>query len=243
MIWIEKSKDVNGSADFVMEINGAYRSPDFIVGSTDVTAWVEQLRTTTVPWLELRGRHVAFSVQRERLLDMINDDPIIAEKMPNTLEAWDNAVETYYYNYYSLQVGAQDFSMRAPDFPERVVLDVELLDNLYIRNADYGVVALNTNYLLNELASYQTLKSGNSVAIFNALYRNYSFRDIKSPWWSEVSDAVKAIPLYRMAEKGLREDGYPMGPIFRKKAVALRSNSPKHWHMQIPIVAAGLYLI
>ena len=68
-IWIEKSKDANGSADFVMEINGAYRSPDFIVGSTDVTAWVEQLRTTTVPWLELRGRHVAFSVQRERLLD------------------------------------------------------------------------------------------------------------------------------------------------------------------------------
>lgn len=123
------------------------------------------------------------------------------------------------------------------------MLDVELLDNLYIRNADYGVVALNTNYLLNELASYQTLKSGNSVAIFNALYRNYSFRDIKSPWWSEVSDAVKAIPLYRMAEKGLREDGYPMGPISRKKAVALRSNSPKHWHMQIPIVAAGLYLI
>ena len=112
-----------------------------------------------------------------------------------------------------MQVGAQDCSMRAPDFPERVVLDVELLDNLYIRNADYGVVALNTNYLLNELASYQTLKSGNSVAIFNALYRNYSFRDIKSPWWSEVSDA------------------------------ALRSNSPKHWHMQIPIVAAGLYLI
>lgn len=109
MIWIEKSKDVNGSADFVMEINGAYRSPDFIVGSTDVTAWVEQLRTTTVPWLELRGRHVAFSVQRERLLDMINDDPIIAEKMPNTLEAWDNAVETYYYNYYSLQVGATGF--------------------------------------------------------------------------------------------------------------------------------------
>ena len=62
MIWIEKSKYVNGSADFVMEINGAYRSPDFIVGSTDVTAWVEQLRTTTVPWLELRGRHVAFSI-------------------------------------------------------------------------------------------------------------------------------------------------------------------------------------
>lgn len=49
---------------------------------------------------------------------MINDDPTIAEKMPNTLEAWDNAVETYYYNYYSLQVGAQDFSMRAPDFLE-----------------------------------------------------------------------------------------------------------------------------
>ena len=227
MIWIEKSKDVNGSADFVMEINGAYRSPDFIVGSTDVTAWVEQLRTTTVPWLELRGRHVAFSVQRERLLDMINDDPSIAEKMPNTLEAWDNAVETYYYNYYSLQVGAQDFSMRAPDFPERVVLDVELLDNLYIRNADYGVVALNTNYLLNELASYQTLKSGNSIAIFNALYRNYSFRDIKSPWWSEVSDAVKAIPLYRMAEKGLREDGYLMGPIFPEEGSSIAEQFPK----------------
>lgn len=117
--------------------------------------------------------------------------------------------------------------MRAPDFPERVVLDVELLDNLYIRNADYGVVALNTNYLLNELASYQTLKSGNSVAIFNALYRNYSFRDIKSPWWSEVSDAVKAIPLYRMAEKGLREDGYPMGPIFPEEGSSIAEQFPK----------------
>ena len=46
------------------------------------------------------------------------------------------------------RLGHRIFSMRAPDFPERVVLDVELLDNLYIRNADYGVVALNTNYLL-----------------------------------------------------------------------------------------------
>lgn len=227
MIWIEKSKEVIGSADFTLEIDGAYRSPDFIVGSTDATAWVEQLRATTVPWLELRGRHVAFSVQRERLLDLIDHDPAIAERMPNTLQEWDKVVETYYYNYYDLQVGAQDISKRAPDFPERVVLDVELLDHLYIRNADYGVVTLNTNYILNELTNYQTLKSGNSVAIFKALYRNYSFRSLKSPWWSDVSAAAEVIPLYRMAENGLKEDGYPIGDIFPEEGSSIVEQFPK----------------
>ena len=42
----KKAKDVNGSADFVMEINRAYRSPDFLLSVLlSVTAWVEQLRT------------------------------------------------------------------------------------------------------------------------------------------------------------------------------------------------------
>jgi len=226
MIWIEKSKDVNGSADFVIEIDGAYRSPDFIIGSTNVAAWVEQLRVTTVPWLELRGRHVAFSVQRQRLLDMIDSDPSIAGKMPNTLEAWDDAIETFYYNYYDLQVGAQENSKRAPDFPERVVLDVELLGNLHIRNTDYGIVALNTSYMLDELTNYRTLKSGSSVAIFNALSGNYSFRSIKSPWWSEVSGAARAISWYRMAEKGIREDGYPVGAIFFEEGGSVAENFP-----------------
>jgi len=146
--------------------------------------------------------------------------------MQKTLQTWDEAIESYYYNYYDLYVGSSDDSRRAPDFPERVVLDVELLDNLYIRNADYGIVALNTNYILDELSNYRTLKSGSSVAIFTALARNYSFRSIKSPWWSEVSGAAGSLSLYRMAERGFKEDGFPMGAIFLDEGGGVPENFP-----------------
>jgi hypothetical protein len=226
MIWIEKNNDEAGNANFTMQIDGAYQSPDFIVDVTDANTWLAQMRATTVPWLELRGKHVAFSVQRQRLLDLIGSNSSIAAKMQNTLKTWDEAIETYYYNFYDLYVGSSDDSRRAPDFPERVVLDVELLDNLYIRNADYGIVALNINYMLDELSNYRTLKSGTSVAMFNALARNYTFRSTKQPYWSEVSGAATAFSLYRMAERGLKEDGYPMGAIFLEEGGGVPENFP-----------------
>jgi hypothetical protein len=226
MIWIEKSGTLSGPGNYSIEIEGVYKSPDFIAGETNVDEWVRQLKATTVPWLELRGKHIAISMQRERILDMIDEDASLAIQLENTLNTWDYAIERLYYNFYALKTADPDSKKRAPDFPERIILDVQLLENLYVRNANYGIVVLNTSYIQGELTQNRTLKTGNSVGIFNAFSKNYTYRLLRNPWWSEVSVAVEAISLYRIAEKGFREEQLPLGNIFLQEGGSVSEQFP-----------------
>src|SRR5690606_40233911 len=89
----------------------------------DHTAWSYRVRNTTVPWLELRGEHVAFSVSRARIASKLQEDPAFASKMEELLDTWDSIVQEYYYEYYGLASGSSDPKFRMPEFPERVILE------------------------------------------------------------------------------------------------------------------------
>ena len=54
------------------------------------------MRATTVPWLELRGKNVAFSVERSQLDLYFSQRPDFAMEMEACLATWDEMLETIY---------------------------------------------------------------------------------------------------------------------------------------------------
>src|SRR5690606_38144264 len=168
----------------------------------DPLAWADQIRNTTVPWLELRGEHVAFSVSRARIESKILEDPQYANQMEELLKTWDNIMETYYYAYYGFQKGDNDPKFRMPEFPERVVLAVQLENNVYMRWTRQPVFSLNTNFMMNDLTDLDTLLSGNSINFVTVFGNNYAMT--QSPWWSQMAAAANMIPFYRLVEQGFK---------------------------------------
>lgn len=202
-VWIKKQQNVRGSADFQLKFSNVYKAPDYVV-DTDINPeqWAAEIRLTTVPWLELRGKRVAFSVSTARIVAKLDEDPNYARNMEEVLNMWDNALEKYYYAYYALTPGNSDLRFRSPEFPERVVLDVQLEGNVYMRWNGQPLAALNTTFMMNDLTDKQSLQSGISTNIFTAFGNNYAMT--RSFWWSQMQGAANVIPLYRFVEEGYK---------------------------------------
>lgn len=210
-IWIQKDKNLKAAGNCSLKFKGVYKSADYIRDETDIQEWKKKITETTVPWLEIRGKHFAFTVPKSQIKDNLDD---ISSNLDEVLELWDEAIKEYHYSYYALKFGNNiKESQRAPEFPIRVVLDVQLLNNLYIRNSDHAIVAINNNYMFKELFDPKTLKTGNSIALFRILNSMFTYRDRLSPWPDYLSEVVFNIPLYRLAQKNFANEKI-IGSIF-----------------------------
>lgn len=210
-IWIKKSLGLKASSTCSLKLEGVYKSPDFIIGETDMQEWKRKISETTVPWLEIRGKHFAFTVQKDRVLDNLAN---ISASLEDIGKEWDEAIEEFFYHYYGLKTDKNAGEKeRAPEFPIRVVLDVQILGNLYLRNSDYAIVAINNNYMLEEMLNLRTLRIGNSVALFKAINSMTTYRTRNNPWSMDYQAATNVIPLYRIGAKNyLTENSF--GDIF-----------------------------
>lgn len=209
-LWILKNNEVTG-LNVDISINGAYRAPDYVAGVTKSSEWQGKINSTTVPWLELRGEHVAFSVPTARMIAKIQEDPSFPNKLDALLQTWDYSVENYWYKFVGLTKGNNNPSFLAPDFPERVVLDIQLPSNMYMQSNHQALVVLNTVYMINELSDLLTVKSGKSLAFNTVLGRNYTLSH--SPWWMIMTKAAQAIPSFRISERSFKNEGLPMSDI------------------------------
>jgi len=203
-IWIIRNNNVSGANDILpLTISGAYQAPDFVKGITDPKHWVQQIRSTTVPWLELRSDRVAFSVPRTRMEEMLTNTDRFAERINDVLALWDFTLENFYYTYFGMTRHAAEDLFRMPDYPERVVLDVQLPGDLLISWGGQPVMAINSAYMINELINPNIVMGGMSAAVATSFANNYAMS--RSPFWSVISAAASQIPMYRMAEKGFVE--------------------------------------
>ncbi|KAA6339564.1 hypothetical protein EZS27_012505 [termite gut metagenome] len=226
-IWITKKKNVVGSKDFKMTFSGVYKAPDYVSGTgMNATEWVNKINNTTVPWLELRSKHVAFSVSRARILAKLQEDPAYADHLEAVLNAWDSNLEESFYRYYGLKAGSPDPTTRMPDFPERVVLDVQLAETVYMRWSGQPIAAMSTTYMMNELTDFNTVLSGNSSAIISAFGNNYT--SDKRFWWPAMQDISGVIPLYRISERGFSTDAIEsLNDIFPIEGEGINNLFPK----------------
>lgn len=212
LIWIRKSGDATGSPDFSIAINGAYRAPDFIINHTDPAAWENEIKTTTVPWLELRSKHFAMTVPRVRMENKIMEDSKFAPALNATLALWDRYFEII-YDFYGLNYLSDNELMRMPDYAERIVLDVQLENNINMYNRTNSIAAVNSLAAIKEMTDYETVASGGFVALDKMFAARYTSKT--KTWESDWTGVLPLLPLYLFVEECFKNGATPeMNPIF-----------------------------
>lgn len=204
LIWIEKSTALKASGTCRLSFERVYRSADYIRGETNAEEWKRKINETTVPWIEVRGTHFAFTLQKDRIRENIEK---IASEIEEVTAFWDEAIADFYYHYYGLMPGGSaGAGERAPDFPVRVVMDVLLLNDLYLRNTNEAIITINSDYMISELLDLNIIRSGSAFALTRALGNMFSYRNLRNPWPSRITSIASIIPLYRMGEKGFPDE-------------------------------------
>lgn len=206
-IWLIRDTKYEGSAEFKVRINGGvYASHDYIIGSTDAEKWIEELKKTTVPWLDMRGRRVALSVNRSVILSMAEADRNFTKNLDRCLDFWDKAVG-YHYMQVGLRLNDENRKNRVPYFHDRFIFDVALAKNKLITNEyNQGIMLLQTSTFHNELLSLDTIKHNKEYKVFGVVKDKYI--SFYPPYNSTWTTAATKVPLFR-----LNEEMYKRGEI------------------------------
>lgn len=156
-IWIKRS-GAAGVGVVPLKIQGAYAAPDYKLGETDATEWSEKIAETTVPWVELRGKRIAFSVPVQYLkLKIQAEGQNFATRLGQALTLWDDWILCY-NEFYGLD-GAEPETFPKPDFPVRAVMDVHLLTERYSYFSDTNIELLRTEELIDMIADPEQIKT------------------------------------------------------------------------------------
>ena len=222
-IWIRRAEKATGGMTKIV-FSGVCKSPDFILGVTDPTEWKNEILHSSVPWLELRSDHAVFSVPRSWMKTEIEADGNFADNVGKVMSMWNESFEKDFYFLYGLTAGSDSLKFRAPDFPERVVLDVELKKKAFVDWQDQPIVALNTKYWIDELTDLTSVSNGGSWAVYNVYTDKYS--PVVSPWWSDIEVPAAKLPIYKAVERN-REDKTTFPRIFPEEEHGIAEMFPK----------------
>ncbi|MDR1716093.1 MAG: M60 family metallopeptidase [Prevotella sp.] len=172
-IWIRRSgTDGSNRNALPLKIYGAYEAADYIQGEMQPNEWVEKIRTTTVPWIELRGKNYAFSVPTEYIKAKVNGSgAAFATQCEQALKLWDDWMQCI-YEFYGLDDTDPAFPM--PDYPARAIMDVRLLNQRYSYYNNNITELLGTEELIDLITTPDAIKKGelNTVHIMGWLQLN-----------------------------------------------------------------------
>ncbi|MCC8174701.1 MAG: M60 family metallopeptidase [Odoribacter sp.] len=111
-------------------IKGAVKSPDFILGETDLQEWLETIKNTKVPFGELRGKKSIWTMSVSTLSKITNPKDL--------LEYYDDIIENDYNSFHGLSDNAASALDRSLGFPVRIVQDIQLCSGEH--HAGYPIV-------------------------------------------------------------------------------------------------------
>ena len=155
-IWIKRSGDASDTGIVPLKVQGAYLAPDYVVGETEAAEWGEKIKTTTVPWIELRGKQIAFSVPVKYMkLKLQSEGQSFVTRLEQSLELWDDWVLCY-NEFYGLD-DAESETFPKPDFPVRVVMDAHLVTERYSYYSNTNLELLQTEELIDMIADVGTV--------------------------------------------------------------------------------------
>lgn len=104
-------------------VSGACREPDFHLGVTDPVKWKEEVKTTTVPWIDFGSKYMTFSLPTKKMVAYLESHPgldVTAES-----QAWDDIIKYDYDGWEGLSDTAVDKIDQSTNLPSRVVLDIQ----------------------------------------------------------------------------------------------------------------------
>lgn len=229
-IWIKRNGDAI-QRNVSLKVQGVYAAPDFVSGETGSKKdeWMNAIRETTVPWVELRGKNIVFSVPASYMklkIQMLGD--AFPTQLQQALDMWDDWVKCY-LEFYGLDGASESFPMSG--FPVREVMDTHLSTERYSYYGNTNVNLLSTEELINVITDPEeikktTLNTGHVVGWLQAsmlkqtyfpskypnnfkemfaLLPNYYFL-YKNNWWGQ-SDQIE-VPSFYDGDKVIKRNTY-----------------------------------
>lgn len=192
-IWIRRSGK-GGTEKIHLQVKGAYAAPDYIRGKTEVDEWAEKIKTTTVPWIELRGENVAFTVPTKYIRKKVASlGSTFTANIEESLGLWDDWMKCI-YEFYGLDGVEAGFPV--PGYPTRAIMDVHLMTERYSYYNNDVVELLETEEMVDMLTNPEAIKTGgiNTVHLMGWLQLE-KYSQIYTPSTVNMSGAGNVYPL------------------------------------------------
>ncbi len=163
-------------------LKGGVKSPDFVAGQTDVTQWKESVKNTSLPYAELIGKHTIWTLPVETLQKIADPEGLLA--------LYDDFIENDFWAIHGLSQAGLGVN-KAPDFPVRIVQDLQLC-NGRASHTGYPIVIDKSEA---DLGTDVDGMRSTSVAwnFFKELGHNYQ------TWcwsWAGVKEVVNMLPYF-----------------------------------------------
>ena len=136
-----------------LNFSGVAQSPDFILGESSDAEWNNKVKSSTVPWLQLRGKKIIFEIPKY----LVDKHPL-----PNptaVMQEWDKFMDQDVYRWKGLDYETSDSLNRAPDIPLHVIMDIQPL-NSYAHGGSPVVIPIDENIYLNEIINIENGQKG-----------------------------------------------------------------------------------
>ena len=122
-IYIRPNRAYPAPVEFT--ITNACVSPDFILGKTNDAEWVEKVKASQVPWLELRTKRVVFLIPRDRVIRSFSSNEPFTNPTA-VMTRWNDVFDLDYNGWMGLSDNANDIKDQSPQGAWRGVLDIQL---------------------------------------------------------------------------------------------------------------------
>ncbi|MBZ4189074.1 M60 family metallopeptidase [Niabella beijingensis] len=170
------------------------KMPDFILGQTNEAEWKAAIRSSCVPWLELRSNNLIFTVPREFCVtrNISNLDALMKQ--------WDDAINFDYYQWIGLKAvtSGEDAVDQAPLLPWRAVLDITMPPGAggvsgYPFRAQYGYG------WFDEWTDPEYINNAASWGTFHELGHNHQQGQYWS--WSSLGETTNNLFIFKNASR------------------------------------------
>lgn len=187
-IWIIPSRAMGRKVE--LKFTGAVKSPDFVLGETTDAEWKAMIAKTTVPWFELRGKRIIFTLPTNKLAKF----PIASPTALMT--AWDDEILHSYWEWYGLSETTKDVRNRNPTLPWRDVHDIQ--PSVGAQHSGYPVVAMATDAYFKQAVSIDQVVGAN-WGTYHELGHNMQMGNSWS--WSELGEVSNNLFSFKITNR------------------------------------------
>ncbi len=104
--------------EVTLKVKGAVKSPDFILGETNPQEWLETIKTSQVPWGELRCDRIILTLPLDKLQKVVDPQEL--------MEFYQELIIKDYNEWNGLSDDAEDIKHRSPQEPCRITVDKQI---------------------------------------------------------------------------------------------------------------------